>query len=202
MKNETKKLHLATIRKHRRAVRKMCFKMGIPVQGILHDLSKYSKVEMAICQFATGKKSPHDIAREKLGYSPSWCHHAVKNPHHWEHWLDIGPIKDNRLQVVPVKMPYKYVIEMFCDMVGASKTYGGKDWKPEDVWNYWNNKRKQEVLMHHDSKYLLEKMFWNYSVHGEKEFFKFYHKTWKKYWEEIYNKGNMQLHEESIFDIN
>ena len=50
--------HLKTIRIHRRYVRKMCFKMGIPIQGLLHDLSKYSIIELTQCKYYTGKKSP------------------------------------------------------------------------------------------------------------------------------------------------
>ena len=200
MIDSTRKLHLKTIKAHRKAVRKICRKMGIPLRGALHDLSKYSKEEMAICRFATGKRSPHDVAREELGYSPSWCHHAVRNDHHWEHWLDIGPRKGANLTIKPVKMPYKCVIEMFCDMVGASKTYGGNNWKPEDVWNYWINKRKAEVLMHVDSEYLLEKLFWNFYQLGEKRFYKQYREVLKPYLEKAYegdfckNESNLASH--------
>ena len=37
--------HLKTINKHRHAVIKNCFRAGIPLQGLRHDLSKYAPVE-------------------------------------------------------------------------------------------------------------------------------------------------------------
>ena len=33
--------HFITITKHRHLVMKLCFKMGLYKQGLLHDLSKY-----------------------------------------------------------------------------------------------------------------------------------------------------------------
>ena len=51
--------HLKIIRTHRKYVRKACFKMGIPLHGIFHDLSKYSFTEMSICKYYSGKRSPH-----------------------------------------------------------------------------------------------------------------------------------------------
>ena len=33
-------------------------------------------------------------------------------------------------KIIPMKMPYKYVIESFCDMLGASKAYNPKAWEP------------------------------------------------------------------------
>ena len=33
--------HLKTVHKHRKWVRKYCFKMGLYWQGLTHDLSKY-----------------------------------------------------------------------------------------------------------------------------------------------------------------
>ena len=78
--------HLRTIRTHRRYVRKACFKMGIPWQGLIHDLSKYSPTELSIYKYYTGNRSPHQNCREKLGYSPSWNHHYHRNKHHYQYW--------------------------------------------------------------------------------------------------------------------
>ncbi len=35
--------HLKVVNKHRFKVFTLCCKAGIPIQGLLHDLSKYSK---------------------------------------------------------------------------------------------------------------------------------------------------------------
>lgn len=178
--------HLKTIRIHRKQVRKMCWKMGLFWQGLVHDLSKYSYTELKMCKYWTGKGSPHQACREAIGYSPSWNHHYHRNKHHFQFWWD----EDEVGKIIPVKMPYKYVIESFCDMVGASKAYGGKTWKEEAVWNYWVNKCKGQRLMNKESEYLVEKLIWNYYQHGEKEFISLY-KRIKKTLKESYEKGTL-----------
>ena len=84
MKNLFK--HLKTVHTHRKYVRKACWKMGLFWQGLLHDLSKYSITELKICNYYTGTKSPHQVCREMIGYSPSWIHHYRRNPHHYQYW--------------------------------------------------------------------------------------------------------------------
>lgn len=163
--------HLKTIRKHRRYVRKACFKMGIPFQGIVHDLSKYSFQELSICKYYSGSKSPHANCREKIGYSPSWIHHYHKNKHHWQYWLDI---EDWPEKVIPIKMPYKYVIESFCDMLAASKTYNKKNWNESMLLNYWDKKCKGKRIMNKDSMQLLETLILKLYEFGEKDFYKWY----------------------------
>jgi hypothetical protein len=57
--------HLKTVTKHRREVRKLCFKCGLYWQGLTHDLSKYSPTEFWNgVKFYTGTKS-HTAANEK-----------------------------------------------------------------------------------------------------------------------------------------
>lgn len=85
--------HLKTIRTHRKYVRKACFKMGLYWQGLMHDLSKYSLKELSICKYYVGTKSPHQIARETIGYSPSWTHHYRRNRHHYQYWWTWKSIK-------------------------------------------------------------------------------------------------------------
>ena len=123
--------HLKTIKAHRKAVRKFCFKMGIPMQGLLHDLSKYSPKELSQYKYYTGKKSPHEVMRDELGYSTSWYHHRNRNKHHWEYWIDSFEKR------AAVKMPFKYVLEMLCDMAAAGYVYNGDKWQPKDVLDYW-----------------------------------------------------------------
>lgn len=162
--------HLYTIYTHRKYVRKMCWKMGLFWQGLFHDLSKYSIEELKMCKYWTGKGSPHQACREILGYSPSWIHHYHRNKHHYQFWLD----EDEYGKMIPIKMPYKYVIESFCDMVGASKAYNPDNWDPQLVWDYWLDRCKGKRLMHPDSAYLTEKLIWNLYTLGEKEFIDWY----------------------------
>ena len=86
-----------------------------------HDLSKYSPEEfLKGCKYYQGTRSPHEAEREEYGFSYGWMHHKGRNKHHFEYWTDY----DLRTKLMtPVKMPLKYVKEMFCDRVAASKIY-------------------------------------------------------------------------------
>jgi hypothetical protein len=180
--------HLKTVRKHRRYVRQMCFKMGIPWRGIVHDLSKYSLKELSICKYYGGIKSPHALCRDELGYSPSWIYHYHKNKHHWQFWLDI---EDWPNKVYPIKMPYKYVIEMFCDFIGAGKAYNPGKWNESMPWDYYEKACKGKRLMHKSSEYLLTKLLWILKEKGLDIFLDWYKKT-KKWLKDQYElPGNM-----------
>lgn len=169
--------HLNTVRCHRRAVRKMCVKMGIPLQGLTHDLSKYSLTELRICKYYVGTRSPHEVAREVLGYSPSWIHHKGRNKHHWEYWLD----NQDGVDFTPIKMPYKYVVEMFCDIVGAGKTYLKSKWTVESPLQYYLAKCKGQRLMHKDSETLLECLLHSMDdSKTEKDFYSWWRKNKKR----------------------
>ena len=167
--------HLKTVRTHRKYVRKACWKMGLFWQGLTHDLSKYSIEELRMCKYWTGKGSPHQACRDAIGYSPSWIHHYHKNKHHWEYWLD-----DNDIGVfVGVKMPYKYVIESVCDMLGASKAYNPKNWQPSMLLDYWEQNCKGKRIMHAESEALVDLLIHKLVDVGEENFFIWYKKLKK-----------------------
>ena len=163
--------HLRTIRKHRKYVRQMCFKMGLFWQGLTHDLSKYSLKELSIAKYYTGTKSPHAVCRDELGYSPSWQYHYHRNKHHWQYWLDIEDWPD---KVAAVKMPYKYVIEMFCDFVGAGKAYNNTKWNEHMPLDYYEKACRGKRLMHSDSEKLLVELLVALDGKGMDEFLKWY----------------------------
>lgn len=183
-KFEARRKHLKTIRLHRKYVRKMCWKMGLFWQGLVHDLSKYSQAEMSICKYWTGTGSPHQACREAIGYSPSWNHHYHRNKHHFQYWWD----EDETGKIIPVKMPYKYVIESVCDMIGAGMAYEKDKWTPQSAWNYWLTKCKGQRIMNLDSCYLVEKLLWNLHERTLDEFIAWY-KQAKTYLQESYEHG-------------
>ena len=127
--------HLRTILRHRHQVLRHCIRAGIPVQGLLHDLSKFSPAEFIPgALYWQGNRSPNEAEREKYGYSGAWMHHKGRNRHHFEYWNDINPATKC---YEPVQMPTKYLIEMFCDRVAASKIYRGKHYKDSDPLDYF-----------------------------------------------------------------
>ena len=113
--------HLRTINRHRHKVIAHCAKAGILWQGLRHDLSKYSPTEfLPGVKYFQGTRSPNEAERELNGYSLAWMHHKGRNRHHFEYWSDYNP-KTKRVE--PVEMPVRFLAEMFCDRVAASKIY-------------------------------------------------------------------------------
>lgn len=132
--------HLKTVNKHRREVRKLCFKCGLYWQGLTHDLSKYSPIEFINgVKFFTGKGSPHMGERDRYGYSKAWLNHKGRNRHHAEYWQDIRP----NGKTEPIDMPRKYLAEMICDRVAASKIYLKENYTNDAPWNYYDSHRDE-----------------------------------------------------------
>lgn len=142
--------HLMTVCKHRHEVLKNCIKAGIPLQGILHDLSKFSPLEFMLgITFYQGFRSPNEGERDKYGYSYAWMHHKGRNRHHYEYWNDYSK-KAGKL--VAVRMPNKYIVEMFCDRVAASKVYNKEKYKDSDPLDYFMKPGASERLIHAETQ--------------------------------------------------
>ena len=117
--------HLKTVNRHRALVRKHCFRLGLYWQGLTHDLSKYSPTEFwPGVKYFQGDHSPNDQQRREEGYSAAWLHHKGRNRHHFEYWTDY---QQDGSGIGGVEMPPKYVAEMFCDRLAASKVYQGEN---------------------------------------------------------------------------
>ena len=156
--------HGKTIIDHRHAVFKHCVKAGIPLQGVTHDLSKFSPAEFRYgVKYFKGDKSPNEGEREAYGYSIAWMHHKGRNKHHFEYWTDYN-IEANKM--MPVKMPLKYVIEMFCDRVAASKVYMKEEYNNKAPYEYFDKGRARRTINKETSDFL-EKLLKMLSVKGE-----------------------------------
>ena len=124
--------HFCLITKHKWVVFKLCVKVGEPIRGILHDLSKYSWTEISEgVKYYSGTHSPIIECKKHKGYSEAWLHHKGRNKHHSEYWID-----KNTPQKFII-MPYKYVAEMLCDKMAAGMIYKGKEWTKEYELRYW-----------------------------------------------------------------
>jgi len=155
--------HLKTVHHHRVLVRKYCFRLGLYWQGLTHDLSKYSPIEFwAGVKYFQGDRSPNDQQRRTNGYSASWMHHKGRNRHHFEFWTDYG-----EGGIVGIEMPKKYVAEMFCDRLAASKTYRGKDFKQSDPYNFFLWGKGRHLLLHPTTSELLETILITLRDEGE-----------------------------------
>ena len=163
--------HFKTITMHRILVMQGCFKMGLYWQGLTHDLSKYSPTEFKTgVQYYQGDKSPNAAEREAKGYSESWLHHKGRNRHHYEYWTDVT--KDRSLGIVGIKMPAKYVAEMFADRVAACKTYEKDRYTTMSPWRYYK-RTKEYITIHPETRKLLERLLKMLAVKGEDEVYSY-----------------------------
>lgn len=161
--------HFKTITKHKLLVTKGCFQIGLYKQGILHDLSKYSPVEfLPGVKYYQGFRSPINQEKEEKGYSLGWLHHKGRNKHHFEYWIDFSLVPGEKMS--GVKMPKRYLAEMFVDRVCAGKNYKGKDFTLDSPLEYFLQ-GKDHCVMHPDTARQLEELLTMYRDKGEKETF-------------------------------
>ena len=95
--------YLKYVLKHKWFVFIECCKMGIPLRGLLHDVSKFLPSEFipyAHYFYGTWCKN-EDWHGDKRNYIPykwtekgveeafniAWLKHQKRNPHHWQYWL-------------------------------------------------------------------------------------------------------------------
>lgn len=160
--------HFITITRHRLKVCKYCFKAGLYLQGLTHDLSKYSPSEFfAGARFYQGNMSPQVKERVVLGYSAAWLHHKGRNKHHFEYWRDVDKSGKN----APVKMPARYLGEMICDRVAACRIYLKNDYTPRSALEYFE-RRTDVAYMHPDTAAELKQFLTMIAERGEEVAFK------------------------------
>ena len=163
--------HFCTITYHKFLVAQGCFKVGLYKQGILHDLSKYSFTEFRVgAKYFQGTRSPNNAEREDIGYSTAWLHHKGRNKHHFEYWIDYA--SDGEGNLAGMKMPDKYIIEMFMDRIAASKVYMKEiytDISPLEYYN-WG---KGRVILHEHTRKLLEQCLEMLAEQGEEKTFSY-----------------------------
>ena len=162
--------HFITITRHRHEVIRHAKKAGILWQGLFHDLSKYSPAEfLSGAKYYQGDKSPNDMERRLFGYSSAWLHHKGRNRHHFEYWTDYNPQIG---KYGPVKMPIKYVKEMFCDRLAASKIYQGDKYTESHPIEYFERGRANR-LIHPETSDFLEKLLIMLRDEGEDKTFEY-----------------------------
>ena len=162
--------HFHTITKHRHRVIAHCFKAGIGLQGLFHDLSKYSPAEFIPgAKYYLGTRSPNEKERELFGYSLAWMHHKGRNKHHFEYWVDLN-MKEKRY--MPVPMPQRYVTEMFCDRVAASKIYQGDKYTDRSALDYYV-RGNARAKMHPETADLIESWLTMLAERGEEYTFNY-----------------------------
>ena len=156
-------LHFKKICIHKYWVGYYCFKTGIPVRGLLHDLSKFSPTEFwEGVKYYQGDSSPIDACKADKGYSKAWLHHRGRNLHHWVSWIDNFQETGGE----PLCMPYEYTIEMFCDFLGAGRAYGGKNFSLAQEYEWWK-KNSPTMILHPVVRKTLDLLFFHCLHHNK-----------------------------------
>ncbi len=171
MKITLKKIygHFRTITKHRHLVIAHSKKAGILWQGLFHDLSKYSPSEFWVgARYYSGDKSPNEAERLEYGFSSAWMHHKGRNRHHFEYWSDYDTVTH---EFVPVPMPKKYIAEMFCDRVAASKIYQGSNYTDKHPLEYFKRGAVKRPI-HPKTALILEDLLTTLAESGEASAFR------------------------------
>jgi hypothetical protein len=162
--------HFKTITHHRYLVMCGCFRVGLYLQGLTHDLSKYSPTEFWNgAKYYQGYRSPNAAEREDKGASEAWMHHKGRNRHHYEYWTDMSPVTK---QYESVPMPRKYLVEMVMDRRAACMVYQGKDYTPGSALAYFE-KSRERLLMHEKTRRELEFILTMLRYEGETVTFKY-----------------------------
>lgn len=170
--------HLSTVGKHRRCVRKACFKMGLVWQGLTHDLSKYSPTEFGLSvKYYSGKFSPNAVDKRLNGCSRAWLHHKGRNKHHLEYWIDTSISRAEF--VFGCKMPMKYLAEMLADRYAACVAYYKEDYSQSDAYDYFMME-KDKIIMNDESMAVMEKVLTIMKNEGEEASFAYMKKLLKK----------------------
>ena len=157
--------HLHTVNIHRWEVFKLCCKVGIPLRGLLHDLSKYSYEEFSesvkYYKISKGTYSPLLACKKREGYSKAWLHHKGRNKHHFEYWYDYAAPTP-----API-IPFKYMLEMICDRIAASKIYNRGHYNDKCALDYFY-KEQDKLIINIHMKEFLEEVLIKLSKEGEK----------------------------------
>lgn len=133
----------------------------------MHDLSKYSPSEFipGVKYYQDGHRSPNNAQREDEGVSKAWLHHKGRNKHHFEYCIDYD-VEGNSTILAGMKMPVKYVAEMFCDRVAASRIYNKDKYKDSDPLDYYI-KGLGHYIMHPETDELLHNLLKMLADKGE-----------------------------------
>lgn len=142
--------YLKALLRHKWFVLLESCKLGIPLLGIVHDISKFLPDEfIPYAKFFYGEHEEWEEDYIKEEFDLAWLKHQKRNKHHWQSWIlmnDSGyKIKNSKRvfkQVEPQEMPLEYLREMLADWRGAGRAYGNADTKQ------WYLTNREYIVIH------------------------------------------------------
>ncbi len=141
--------YLKYLLRHKWYVAIECWERGLYIHAFTHDLSKFRLSEwIPYAQYFYGNFK--DDAGVNADFDLAWLAHQHRNKHHWQWWV----LREDEGKTKTVFIPIKYVKQMACDWIGASKAIRGKDAKPAE----WYRKVKVGTFINDYSRRQFEQM--------------------------------------------
>ena len=112
-----------------------------------HDISKYGQYEFDA--YADKHCSKILTPKQRTAYNYAQLHHHQKNAHHWQHWVLIK----GRDQIIPLKMPLCYILDMVADWWSYS-------WMLGDLYEVytWYVSHQDEMILHRYTRKQVERI--------------------------------------------
>ena len=178
--------HLKTVLLHKYWVFRYALIAGIPLRGLVHDLSKFSPTEFGqSVSFYSGRRSPIHYAREANSFSTAWLHHRGRNRHHFEYWVD----NTARGGLITVPMPFLCALELICDRLGAARAYRKKDVSIREQLERFNLEIAPSPMVHPQTKEFIRLMFEALvsapDRRAEKEVFRSAREIYRRAWDAV-----------------
>lgn len=151
--------YLRYVLRHKWYVFLECCKAGIPLLGIIHDISKFFPAEWSpYVHTFYNKDGSFKNRRDESGYydpkgiserfDRAWLHHQHCNKHHWQHWYLVNDTDGEYC----LEIPERYLKEMLCDWYGAGKAKTGKDNTEE-----WYSSNADKMKLHKRTRLWIER---------------------------------------------
>lgn len=159
--------YLQYVLRHKWYVMQECFKEGLFLRGIMHDMSKLRPSEfIPYANYFYGKKDS-DIGkgRNSTGYYKptdtgdkafdfAWLLHQKRNKHHWQWWC-LAQDEDG-LKILDMELTS--ILEMICDWVGAGKAQGHFSPKSDRYFETrkWYDMNKNKLQLSPETRKIIE----------------------------------------------
>lgn len=150
-------IFLAYLIRHKWFVFRECLRLGVPWQGLVHDISKFLPGEFSAyadyyqrLQLGNGENT--GLVAEDDSHALAWLVHQKRNRHHWQWWVLYG----DRAQPTILPMPDRYIREMVADWRGAGMAQG----QPDTIG--WYRANRDRMLLHPSTRSKVESLLGRY----------------------------------------
>jgi hypothetical protein len=160
--------YLSYLLEHKTLVFLQCVKLGVPWQGVTHDLTKFGLAEFSPYArkfYGPDVPSNDDVAHllgsgteppkwtewsVQLAFDRAWLYHQHRNPHHWQFWV----LNEDDHLPRALEMPRRFTIEMLADWCAMSIKFTNQVYKVRD----WYIEHYSKIVLHPQTRARIEFM--------------------------------------------